>query len=202
MRVLALALVTALAACVQTRQAVPTLASARVVSDFDSYKVHRVGVMPVVGAALSPERSAQLQGALFAEFSAATSYEIRSLSGADLAEIQPVDPHRQGWYSPRTILDLAHRYQLDALLIATVTDLQPFPPQRLALQVDLVSCETGQTLWAAAVQLDASQSRVRSSMEVWAREELGDVNENGWEIVVVSPRRFARFAAYQLASLI
>ncbi len=201
MRRLAPVLAVLACACVTTVKEVPQLGNAAVVADFDSYRIRRVGVAPVSGAGVTPEQAQAFQAALFAELSAATPYEILPLSPADLAEIPSVEPYRRGWYRPRTILDIARRFRLDALLIATVTDLEPFPPQRLGVQADLVSCETGQTLWAASLQLDASQQRVRASLEVWANEHLGDVTEGSWEIVAMSPRRFARFAAYQLAIL-
>jgi hypothetical protein len=191
-----------LAACASTPQSVPPLASARVVGDFDSYTLQRVGIVPVSGGDLPNNEALELQAALLAEFSAGTDFELVALAGEDLAETPPLEPYRRGWYSPRTILTLARRHRLDGLLIATVTDRQVYHPQRLGLQVDLVSAETGQTLWYSALHIDAAESRVRDSMGVWARETLGDVSEASWESMLMSPRRFARFAAHQVASLL
>lgn len=196
---LALAL---LAACAAPQQAIPPLASARVVSDFDTYSFQRVGLVPVSGGDLSNTDAQELQAALQAEFSAGTNFELVVLSGEDLSETPPLEPYRRGWYSPRTILDLSRAHRLDGLLIATVTDRRVYHPQRLGLQVDLVSAETGQTLWFSALHIDAAEARVRDSMGVWAREQLGDVSEASWESMLMSPGRFARFAAYQVASLL
>ncbi|MCP3914777.1 MAG: hypothetical protein GY711_04355 [bacterium] len=201
-RLTSIFLLLALAACVATEQSVSPIGSAHVVSDFDSYTIDRVGLVPVAGTNLDLERSSDLQAALLAEFSMATRYEVVELKAGDLAEIPPMEAHRRGWYRGHTIRGIAKRFQLDALLIATLTDEQVFPPQRLGVQVDLVSCETGQTIWAASVHLDAASADTRKSLEIWAKGQLGDLNENGWELVLISPRRFARFAAYQLAQLV
>ena len=52
------------------------------------------------------------------------------------------------------------------------------------------------------VRRGGAQERVRRSIEVWADTHLGDVSDNTWELTLISPSRFARFVAYQMASLI
>lgn len=200
-RTLALVVLMGVTSCVTT-MSVPPLASARMVSDFDTYRIHRVGLMPPAGLRLTLQQSEHLQAAFMAEFSAATDFEIVRLTARDLEAIPRMEAHLRGRYSPRTVSEISRRYHLDALLVPTVTDLQTYPPQRLGVQVDLLSSETGQSLWESSVQLDATQERVRRSIEVWADTHLGDVSDNTWELTLISPSRFARFAAYQMASLI
>ena len=70
----------------------------------------------------------------------------------------------------------------------------------LSVQMDMVSAETGLVVWSAAVHLDASDPLVREGVEIWAgggAEDAGD-----WEVALMSPSRFARFAAWQIASLL
>ncbi len=201
LRALALVALMGATSCVTTKS-VPPLASARMVWDFETYRIHRVGLMPPAGLSLTLQQSEHLQAAFMAEFSAATDFEIMRLTERDLEAIPRMEAHLRGRYSPRTVSEISRRYHLDALLIPTVTDLQTYPPQRLGVQVDLLSSETGQSLWESSVQLDATQERVRRSIEVWADTHLGDVSDNTWELTLISPSRFARFAAYQMASLI
>ncbi len=191
-----------LSGCAGPSSSVPPLASARVVSDFGTYRLGRVGLLPPVGLALTEQSSDDLQAACMAEFSAGTAMEIVRLSVPDLEAVPAMDPHHKGSYPAEAVLALARRYRLDGLLIPTVTDLQVHPPQRLGLSVDLVSAESGQTLWSAAVGLDAAQERTRDSIETWARTRQGDVSDHTWEVTLLSPKRFARFAAYHLASLL
>lgn len=192
-----------LAACATVPQPPPeALASAQVVPDLDSYVLRRVGLLPLIGPGLSGERAAELQSAFFAELSAASRYEVVQLSRADLSEVPRSEPYRRGWYEPRTIIDLARRYRLDAVFVGTVTDEQPFPPQRLGVQLDLVASETGLVIWSAAAQLDASQERVVRRLEAWAHDELGESERQDVHLILISPRRFARFAAHEIAAVL
>lgn len=191
-----------LAACAAAPRGVPVLGSATVARDFESYPIRRVGVVPFSGADLSPDQSRELSAAVFGELSAVTSYEVVPLAIDDLAEVPSSEPYRRGWYLPETVLGIARRYQLDAILIGTVTDMQCFPPQRLGLSVDMVAAETGMVVWTAAVQLDASQARTRDAIEEWARVHLGAAEKPEWELILISPRRFMRFAAFQVAELL
>jgi hypothetical protein len=181
---------------------VPPLANARMVSDFGTYRLQRVGLLPPVGLRMTEEQIVDVQAACYAEFSAGAAMELVRLEPSDLEAIPALEPHRRGRYPAEALLSLARRYELDALLVPTVTDLQAYPPQRLGLMVDLLSAETGQALWSASVQLDAAQELTRESIESWARTHQGDVTDHTWEVIMLSPKRFARFAAFHLASLL
>jgi hypothetical protein len=200
MRILLALPLLALSCASPVQQAVPPLANAHVVSDFASYNLVRVGIVPISGDDLLQPESIEFQDALMAEFMANSRFEIIELRPTDLEETPPIEVHRRGWYSPRTILELSRRHRLDALLIPTVTDRQTYPPQRLGLQVDLVASETGQAIWNASLHIDASEVRVRDAMKIWVEERQGDLSEHSWEMVMISPARFARFAAHQVAA--
>ena len=197
----ALVLLALAASCAAPRE-VPPLATARMVSDFGTYRLERVGLLPPVGVSLTEQQQDHVQAACHAEFSAACAMEVVRLGELDLEAVPTLEPVRRGSYSAEAILALAQRYRLDGLLIPTVTDLQVHPPQRLGLSVDLVSAETGQALWSSAVRLDAAQATTRESIEAWAHDHQGDVSDHTWEVTLLSPRRFARFAAFHLASLL
>ncbi len=177
------------------------LASAQIVPDFGTYSIRRVGLVPFTGSDVTGSQSAELQGAFFSEISASTSYEIVALQPEDLAEIPSSDPYRRGWYRPQTIIEVSRRYQLDALLIGTVADSQYFPPQRLSVQLDMVASETGLPVWSSSVHLDASRAAVRDSLEAWSETRLGGEAAE-WEVTLISPRRFAHFAAFQMAQML
>jgi len=120
----------------------------------------------------------------------------------DLAEIPRSEPYRRGSYEARTIIGLSRRFNLDAILIGTITDQQYFPPQRLGIQVDMVAAETGLVIWSSSLQLDASKRRVRDSLRAWSQLDQGDLEGEDWELALISPRRFGRFAAWQVARLL
>ncbi len=191
-------------ACATTHQGVELFGTARVVQDFSSYQLERVGLIPVSGEQITPEQEAVLQATFYSELSRSTSFEIVVLDKDDLAEVPISDPVRRGWYNTRTILGVSERFNLDGLLIGTVTDLQTFHPQRISVQFDLVSAETGLTLWSSSLHLDAGDQRVREGLQTFYSFGAGDSAASGepWELSLLSPRRFARFAAWQIARLL
>lgn len=180
---------------------VPILAIATVAEDFDSYEMKRVGLMPFNGDRLDAQQASTLQSAFYAEFSRGTPYELVQLDQRDLEEIESSDPHRRGLYEPGTIIATARRYRLDGILFGTVMDQQFFPPQTLSVQVDLVASETGQVVWSSKVHLDANDARVRDGLMVLYADETS-TSGTAWELGLLAPSRFARLAAYQIASLL
>jgi hypothetical protein len=68
---------------------------------------------------------------------------------------------------------------------------------------DFIASETGLSIWSASAQLDASDERVRRGLEQWIRNNRSGSSANeGTEIYLMSPRRFAQFAAAQIAALL
>jgi hypothetical protein len=187
-------------ACAATRPGrMPKLANAVVSQDFESYALRRVGLLPVDGRGLTEAQKLELQRALHGELAQSTPFEIVPLDGRDLAELELSEPHRRGWYQTRTIIGLTRRYSLDGLLFGTVTQERFYPPLQLSLSVDLVSSETGLVIWTGAVHLDAADPRVAEGLRTY----YGSSDDpEGWRLALLSPERFARFAAFQIACLL
>ena len=179
------------------------MGSAQITSDFESYSLARVGVLPF--AELNKEPMAHheigaVETSFHTEFAAATPYDLVPLRAIDLGEVLAPDPFREGWYAPETLATLRERYRLDAVLVGTITSRRVVAPQVLGVQLDLVSCETGQTIWSSDLQLDASNERTRRALATWAEEHLGE--EHGARMAMLSPKKFAHFAAFQMARLL
>ena len=192
------------AGCWTAPPRMPALATAQVAPDFDTYRLRRVGVMPFGAEGVSPEHREAIEDAFYAEVSQSTPYELVRLTERDLEAVQASDPFLRGWYSPETIIQVARRYSLDGVFFADVTRHQYFPPQRLSLSVDLVAAETGLVVWSSAVHLDATEKAVRDGVQAYFTDPGGTATEHtpDWELALLSPARFAQFAAYQVASLL
>jgi hypothetical protein len=187
-------------ACVSTRQHVEPLASSQVVPDFATYDLRRVGLLPFCGERVIEEQATALQSSFLGEIARRATFEIVPLRADDLEEIPQSQPFHAGWIQPRTVIDLARRFRLDAVMIGTVIERQYFTPQRLGVQLDMVAAETGVPIWTSTVHLDASEENVRRGVQAWC-EQTRSAEESGeaWELSLLSPRRFAQFAAYQIA---
>ena len=197
------ALCAGLCACVTTRANVGNLAQASVASDFHTYGLKRVGLLPFQGEGLDSDSARELQSAFVTELTTGTGLEVVPLTAADLEEVAKSEPFRRGSIKPATVLALSKRYRLDGLFTGTVSDVRGYAPQRLCVDLDLVASETGIAIWSASAHLDASDERVRLGLEQWIEKTHGGTNANeGLEIYLMSPRRFAQFAAAQIAALL
>jgi hypothetical protein len=177
-----------------------TLARAQSAPDLGSYRVQRVAVVPFTGSDVSPERARDLENSIALELAPRVPFEVVQLSAADLAEIPRAEPYRRGWYAASTLLELSSRFHVDAILIGTVREFCAYTPQRIATQVEMVSCETGQVTWSSTVELDARDAKVIKGIEAWCVLERKSEDSPGDEaLAYLSPAVFARFATHELA---
>ena len=197
----------ALVACRSAPPEVPLLATARLAEDFDTYALTRVGLVPVESSARTdqeqPEQLVALEDALYTEFARSMAQELVLLRASDLAEIPTSEPLRFGHYEPQTLIQLARRFRLDALLFVQVTQRRTYPPQQLSLNAELVGVDTGSVIWTARVHLDASDERVREGLRAFHFTTWKELESGGdWRLALLSPSRFAAFGAWQLARLL
>jgi hypothetical protein len=198
----ALGLLTAAAvACSSLGRDPGPLATSVLAPDYSTYSIARVGLLPFAGSDIDPASAAALQEAFQSELSGVMPYEIVPLSHSDLVEVRASDAYRRGRYDPRSILEIARRYRLDALVLGTVTQFQPYPPQALGLEIEMLATETGTTLWSSSLQVDANDGRVRARLERWQNGHTGGGGtRESVQLTLVSPERFARFAAAEVAA--
>lgn len=176
----------------------PALASAKVASDYQTYHLKRVGVLPVDGGEISADESRELQHIVFNEFNELVDFELVMLSRGDLAEVVSSEPYLRGGYRGETVLGISKRFNLDGILVTTVSQRQSYPPQKLNMQADLVATETGMTIWHGAVTLQADRPEVRLGVEAYYGNGL-PMSDDSWTSALLSPSRFARFGVWQLA---
>ena len=201
--IVATALLGALASCtaLQGPPAMPpTLARTRSTSDFDSYPLQRVGLLPLACEIADGTRLRELQQSLAFELSRTAPFEVVLLSETDMAEVTQQAAHQRGTYSPNAILTAARRFRLDGLLVGTVTHFEHYSPLALGVKLELVPVETGLPIWAADLDLDTSEARVRESLDIYQARRLdagGSADDS--TVALLSPRCFLRFAAGEVA---
>jgi hypothetical protein len=183
------------------RSDVPLLGTARMSSDFTSYSLKRVGVLPPQGEGVAPDLAADLRDALSAAFGAETPYELVPLGAPELESISGLEPARTGRTRADSVLDLARRASLDAVLSTRVVGFRPYEPVRMGLAIDLVAVETGLSIWSCSVQVDTADRTTCEAIEAW-QEGLRATTETERAADLVSPRRIGEFAALQAARLL
>jgi hypothetical protein len=201
-RILAsLCLASLLAACASTtKSSTGGLATTRVAVDRDQYTLRRIGLLPIESKDLRADEKRAFQAALAAEFSSRWHAEIVPLHADDATGTSMPDSFRTGRIEAAAIVTMAHRHNLDGLVAVTVTDRRAYPPQRLGLEVELTACDTGLPIWAASLRLDAATERTRGALRDWFDDQRSDeLPPEAWDLCLLSPQRFAEFAAAQVA---
>jgi len=197
---LVVALTLSATSCQVTSRSVESLATTRTAADRDLYSLRRIAILPVRGTAMRADDARAFEGALAAQLGTKWKAEIIPLDARDVEEVPRNESFRLGRIEPEAILKLSRRYNLDALLQATITERRAYPPQRLSVEVELTSCETGLPIWSASLRLDGASERVQNALHQWhADERRSDAGGEAWDLYLLSPLRFAEFAAAQVA---
>lgn len=197
---LALAACGAASCALVHREPPAELARTRHVKDYPTYELRRVALLPMVGAGLDPRRQEEFRQAFLFEFARTAPYEVLALTEAQVAEVDPTRPYERGAYSARTVLELARRFRLDGLLVGAVTQLEVYSPQLLAVQLELISAETGLTIWSSSVHIDGGDRALTPNFEHFRRMQRDDpAGSADLQVTLLSPARLARFAAYEIA---
>ncbi len=155
----------------------------------------RVLVLPIQTTHMTTAVTKDLQEALLAELSSQGRFQVLQMEPAtgEGKDIYPTE--RRGKIDPDLVVGLGRRYQADALLLTRVTQWFPFKPPRLGLRIQLVSVHSGKVIWAVDQTWDAGTERTRLDLIDYARRTLApQENLHGWEFLLLSPRRFGRFA--------
>ncbi|HHI79403.1 MAG TPA: hypothetical protein ENK02_05445 [Planctomycetes bacterium] len=156
----------------------------------------RVLVLPIQSTNMTSTLRKDLEEALLSELAFQGRFQVLRMEpsqGAEGKEIYPTE--RRGRIDPDLVVELGRRYQADALLLTRVTQWFPYKPPRIGLRLQLVSVHSGKVIWAIDQTWDAGTERTRLDLINYARTTLApQENLHGWEFLMISPRRFGRFA--------
>ena len=167
----------------------------------DLDNVLRVMVLPFTCAAGVAADTMPIRETFLTELAKIQRFELVPLpDGAE--EDRPLyESLLRGRLSTSALVALGERYQLDGVLLGTVTSWRPYRPAHLGLRMQLVSVHAGSTVWAAEGIYDASDAAtiedLRHYQMSFAAEEA---SFHGYEIHLISPRKFAAYVAHRLVA--
>ena len=166
-------------------------------SDVDA--VRRIMVLPFDCAPGVTADTTVLRATLLAELAKIQRFEIVPLpDGAD-EDSAVYQGLRRGLISTEVLAALGQRYQLDGVLLGTVTGYRAYRPPQLGLRVQLLSLHTAAAVWAADAFYDSADAAVIDDIRHYSASALAEPDSlHDWEIVLISPQRFATFVAHRL----
>ncbi|MCA8943090.1 MAG: hypothetical protein KDB80_11060 [Planctomycetes bacterium] len=167
--------------------------------DFDT--VRRVMVLPFDRAPGVLDDVDTIRTTFLSEFAKLGRFEVMPLP-ARASEHEEIHASVQrGRLSTDALVALSERYQVDGVLIGSVTSYRAYPPMHLGIRLQLVSLHSGRTVWAAEGQYDANDARVVEDVEHYARSfTAAEASMHGWELNLISPQKFTAFVAHRLVA--
>ncbi|MFN0205084.1 MAG: hypothetical protein ACKVS6_02075 [Planctomycetota bacterium] len=182
-----------------TMRTVPAFRS----EEFVNLNLRRVVFVPLADETAGGADVVAVERAFVEEFEKGTSIEMISLDLSDDRFANNDNPRRTGKYKLETILELAIRHGADAVLFGAVTAFRAYPPQNLGLRLDMISANSGLTLWSCNAHFDMADRDAANAVEsAYANYSARSVDSYNWTLTQVSPARFAGLVAAQAVATI
>lgn len=170
--------------------------------DADLAAVRRIMVLPFATAAGVDADTESMRNLFAAEMQKLQRFEVVPLPDGAREGIPVSASVTAGNLSTQDIVALADRYHLDGVVVGMVTAWRPYKPPQLGLRAHLVSVHSGAPVWASDVFYDANDGSTVEDARNYAERAMADGQDHlhDWEILLISPTRFASYVAYRMAS--
>lgn len=100
----------------------------------------------------------------------------------------------------RQLLAMREALKCNGLLVGTVTEYTPYPHMSIGIRLKLLDLTDGQLLWGLEQVWDSSDRNIQRRIKRYFKDDLRTGFASlGEELVVVSPLRFGKFVAYEVA---
>lgn len=100
----------------------------------------------------------------------------------------------------RQLLAMREALKCNGLLVGTVTEYTPYPHMSVGLRLKLLDLTDGQLLWGLEQVWDSGDRDIQKRIKRYFKDDLRTgVASLREELVVVSPLRFGKFVAYEVA---
>lgn len=100
----------------------------------------------------------------------------------------------------RQLLAMREALKCNGLLVGTVTEYSPYPHMSVGLRLKLLDLTDGQLVWGLEQVWDSGDRDIQRRIKRYFKDDLRTgVASLREELVVVSPLRFGKFVAYEVA---
>ena len=165
----------------------------------DISSVRRIMVLPfgeAPGVAADLER---IYGAFHDELSKLQLFEIVPLPTGAQEDVLINQTLHRGRVSTRALVSLSERYNLDGIMMGTVTSYRAYVQPHLGMRVQLISIHSGTIVWAAEGLYDVSDARTMEDLRhYYLTSQTSEATRHGVEIYLISPTKFASYVSHRL----
>lgn len=159
----------------------------------------RVALVELQDDSGHPKMSAELTEALFVAIQKKQLFGL-AIVRQDNPEWKSIQENLDSLQALRQLLVIRDTLKCNAILVGTITEYTPYPHMSLGLRLKLLDLTDGQLIWGLEQIWDSSDRSIQKRIRRYFKEDLrsgsAPLQE---ELVVVSPLRFGKFAAYEVA---
>ncbi len=165
----------------------------------DLSSLGRVALVELDNSSGHPQISADLTEALFVALQKNQVFGL-TVVHQDNPAWRGLQENLDSLQALRQLLAMREALKCNGLLVGTVTKYAPYPHMSVGLRLKLLDLTDGQLLWGLEQVWDSGdrdiQKRIRHYFKDDLRSGVASLRE---ELVVVSPLRFGKFVAYEVA---
>lgn len=165
----------------------------------DLCNVGRVAIVEPDNKSSYPQVSEDVTKSLFQALQKKQLFSLTLLRRND-PQWRSLQLNSNSTYTLEQLSALHRTLRCKAVLVGTITEYQPYPHMAMGLQLKLIDLEDGQLLWAFEQIWDSAdkttEQRIRSYFKSQMRSGFVPLRE---QLVTLSPLRFIKFAAYEVA---
>ncbi len=168
-------------------------------AEYDYHNVQRVLLVPFTIESGRDKVMDEVTDAFMIELQKKSTFEAVKPQGFQDMMSQQKDVWSRGLIRPETIIEAKSRYNVDAIIIGTITQYQPYEPPVLGIKIAMFSAVSGNIMWSTDAIFDSSEASVIQLLKAYykkvyqRKQSLYD-----WKIILLSMKRYARFVAHHM----
>ncbi|HPC94916.1 MAG TPA: hypothetical protein PLU87_08245 [Sedimentisphaerales bacterium] len=165
----------------------------------DLNNLGRVALVELDNNSGHPQISADLTEALFVALQKKQVFGL-TIVRQDNPDWRGLQGNLDSLQAMRQLLAMRETLKCNGLLVGTVTEYTPYPHMSLGLRLKLLDLTDGQLIWGLEQVWDSSDRNIQKRIKHYFKDDLrtgfASLRE---ELVVVSPLKFGKFVAYEVA---
>ncbi|HNY79328.1 MAG: hypothetical protein RBS72_05885 [Sedimentisphaerales bacterium] len=165
----------------------------------DLANLGRIALVELDNNSGHPQISADLTEALFVALQKKQVFGL-TIVHQDNPDWRGLQQNLDSLQALRQLLATRETLKCNGLLVGTVTEYTPYPHMSLGLRLKLLDLTDGQLIWGLEQVWDSSDRDIQKRIKRYFKDDLrtgfASLRE---ELVVVSPLKFGKFVAYEVA---
>jgi hypothetical protein len=164
-------------------------------------EVRTVGIMPFTGQVKPARVPEEITEAFVTQLEALGRFRVAAAREPSGRLLAPPGLTQGAALTVEGLIQARKQAGLDAVIVGRITQYQPYGSPVLGLDVQMVSCKTGEVDWSASAVFDSSRPEVLGRLKQYCRSrQPGEGASDAWRDVLASPRGYAQFVSHELVA--